>query len=108
MEGKETTRYGNVNDKQAVEPARGIQGGKAAVHECLPSVPVRSKSQEGHYPGTGKAGNRSSDRKGEMTVGCIVKTFIIYDMCKGEQIGIFAKSEEFRRIVHKEMSKVAQ
>ena len=34
-----------------------------------------------------------------MTVGCIVKTFIIYDMCKGEQIGIFAKSEEFRRIV---------
>ena len=37
-----------------------------------------------------------------MTVGCIVKTFIIYDMCKGEQIGIFAKSEEFRRIVHKE------
>lgn len=33
-----------------------------------------------------------------MTVGCIVKTFIIYDMCKGEQIGIFAKSEEFRRI----------
>ena len=86
----------------------GIQGGKAAVHECLPSVPVRSKSQEGHYPGTGKAGNRSSDRKGEMTVGCIVKTFIIYDMCKGEQIGIFAKSEEFRRIVHKEMSKVAQ
>lgn len=38
-----------------------------------------------------------------MTVGCIVKTFIIYDMCKGEQIGIFAKSEEFRRIVHKEM-----
>lgn len=43
-----------------------------------------------------------------MTVGCIVKTFIIYDMCKGEQIGIFAKSEGFRRIVHKEMSKVAQ
>ena len=59
-------------------------------------------------PGTGKAGNRSSDRKGEMTVGCIVKTFIIYDMCKGEQIGNFAKSEEFRRLVHEEMSKVSQ
>ena len=43
-----------------------------------------------------------------MTVGCIVKTFIIYDMCKGEKIGIFAKSEEFRTIVHKEISKVAQ
>ena len=25
--------------------SRGIQGGKAAVHECLPSVPVRSKSR---------------------------------------------------------------
>lgn len=33
----------------------------------------------------------------------LLKTFITYDMCKGEQIGNFAKSEEFRRLVHEEM-----
>lgn len=38
----------------------------------------------------------------------LLKTFITYDMCKGEQIGNFAKSEEFRRLVHEEMSKAAQ
>lgn len=38
----------------------------------------------------------------------LLKTFITYDMCKGEQIGNFAKSEEFRRLVHEEMSKAVQ
>lgn len=38
----------------------------------------------------------------------LLKTFITYDMCKGEQIGNFAKSDEFRRIVHEEMDKATQ
>ncbi len=93
--------------ESSVRSCTGIQGRKAAVHECLRRLyrfvvnPGRPLSRNW------KAGNRSSDRKGD---DCRLyrKTFIIYDMCKGEQIGIFAKSEEFRRIVHKEMSKVAQ
>lgn len=30
----------------------------------------------------------------------LLKTFITYDMCKGDQIESFSKSEEFRRIQH--------
>ena len=30
----------------------------------------------------------------------LLKTFITYDMCKGDQVSSFAKSEEFRRIQH--------
>lgn len=33
----------------------------------------------------------------------LLKTFITYDMCKGEQVENFAKSEECRRIVHEEI-----
>ena len=71
MEGKERVAERDCIENQAGDPARGVQGGKAAVHECLPSVLVRGESQKGHHPGTEKAGDRSSDRKGEMTVGCI-------------------------------------
>ena len=42
------------------------------------------------------------------TIVFLLKTFITYDMCKGEQIGNFSKSEELRRLVHEEMSKAAQ
>ena len=30
----------------------------------------------------------------------LLKTFITYDMCKGDQVSSFAKSEEFRKIQH--------
>lgn len=33
----------------------------------------------------------------------LLKTFITYDMCKGEQVANFARSDEWRRIVHEEM-----
>ena len=38
------------------------------------SVSVRGESQEGHHPGTEKAGDRSSDRKGKMRVGPFTHT----------------------------------
>ena len=49
MEGKERFAERDCIVNQAGDPARGVQGGKAAVHEFLPSVPVRGESQEGHH-----------------------------------------------------------